>query len=156
MQNKFLPYRARYICPMGIHQIESWKVKLYSLTRDTKPVESMFLEHAILLFRNVISTSSSEIPHYEIGYAIVHDCGQIVFILLDYYQNENELVRHLYSINKFGELEPTYHTPSGLSACVWEGEIINFERQKWMDYVLKQFNNPNFDQYLNSFASGEV
>ena len=156
MPHKLSPYRPRYIRPQGLLQIGSWKIKRYSLTRDEKTVDSKYLERAARLFEQVIADAPRNVSTYESGYVIVHDCCSIVFILVDYYRNENELVRHLYSMDKSRDGEVTYHTPSGLSACVWEGEIIDFERRKWMEHVVKPADRPDFGLYLESFATGEV
>lgn len=44
----------------------------------------------------------------------------------------------------------------GIITCVWELTVIWFERNAWVEHVLKQSDHPNFDAYLNSQLNADA
>ena len=57
------------------------------------------------------------------------------------------------SFDDANEFEKT--PQKGGMACVWELEIIDFERKMWIEYILKKVENPDFAGYLNQQLNGE-
>jgi hypothetical protein len=45
-------------------------------------------------------------------------------------------------------IKETFSVKDGLSACIWELEIIHFESMARMKYVVKQNDNPDYHKYL--------
>src|SRR3954462_5127142 len=69
------------------------------------------------------------------GFTIAHDARSAGLGLVYWWANENELHRAAYvsPLDDPGALEPL--DDAGL-ACVWELEIIDFERRAWLHDVL--------------------
>ena len=44
----------------------------------------------------------------------------------------------------------------GLAPCIWELEVINHERLSWINNVLKQVPNHNFEKYISDSVSVEL
>ncbi len=53
---------------------------------------------------------------------------------------------------------PTEFAPvgSGAAACVWELEVLKFERDSWVDAILKNPGNPRPARYLEARLNGDV
>ena len=75
------------------------------------------------------------VPAGETGFTISHDARFAGLGLVFWWAHENELHRAAYisPLDDAGALEPLFD--AGL-ACVWELEIIDFERRAWLHDVL--------------------
>ena len=72
------------------------------------------------------------------GFTIAHEGQTAAMALVYWWAHENELHRRAYAaplpLGDAGELEAL--TDTGM-ACVWELEVIDFERRAWLEDVLK-------------------
>jgi hypothetical protein len=77
------------------------------------------------------------IPDGASGFTIAHDAATAGLGLVFWWANENELHQHVFAapLDDPGGLEPADGT--GM-ACVWELEVIDFERRAWLEDVLKR------------------
>src|SRR3954452_14253189 len=75
------------------------------------------------------------VPAGEVGFTIAHDAKSAGLGLVYWWANENEIHARLYAspLDDPGNLSP--YTGAGMS-CVWELEVIDFERRAWLDDVL--------------------
>jgi hypothetical protein len=76
------------------------------------------------------------IPDGCLGFTIAHDAATAGLAIVYWWANENELHQRAFAapLDDPGELEPADGT--GM-ACVWELEVIDFERRAWLEDVLK-------------------
>jgi hypothetical protein len=76
------------------------------------------------------------VPEGAYGFTIAHDAKFAGLALVYWWANENEIHCRAFAspIDDPGALEP--HEGTGL-ACVWELEVIDFERRAWLEEVLK-------------------
>jgi hypothetical protein len=49
-----------------------------------------------------------------------------------------------------------YRYPEGAGCCVWELAVLWFERQAWVDTVLRHPGRGDFSRYLAARLEGEV
>lgn len=84
----------------------------------------------------VRSAAHDVIPDDAYGFTIAHDTAGGGLGLVYWWTNENEIHHRFFTspLDDPGRLTPTDGT--GL-ACVWELEIIDFERRAWLRDVLK-------------------
>jgi hypothetical protein len=77
------------------------------------------------------------IPDGASGFTIAHDAATAGLGLVFWWANENELHQRVFAapLEDPGALEATEGT--GM-ACVWELEVIDFERRAWLEDVLKR------------------
>ena len=92
----------------------------------------------------LVKAVATRVPAGEVGFTIAHDARSAGLGLIYWWANENELHRTAYvsPLDAPGELEPL--ADAGL-ACVWELEIIDFERRAWLHDVLV---NDDVESYL--------
>jgi hypothetical protein len=76
------------------------------------------------------------VPDDAYGFTIAHDARFAGLAIVYWWADENEIHKHAFSapLDDPGALEPADGT--GM-ACVWELEVIDFERRAWLDEVLK-------------------
>jgi hypothetical protein len=81
--------------------------------------------------------AESVVPDGAYGFTIAHDANFAGLGIVYWWAEENEVhVRHFHSpLDDPGALEPYDHTSM---ACVWELEVIDFERRAWLEDVLKR------------------
>jgi hypothetical protein len=84
------------------------------------------------------------IPGDTYGFTISHDAVTAGLGLVYWWANENELHHRFFAspLDEPGKLDPIDVT--GL-ACVWELEVIDFERRAWLEDVMKR---GEVDRYL--------
>ena len=77
------------------------------------------------------------VPDGAFGFTIAHDAAGAGLGLVFWWANENEIHQRVFAsaLDDPGALQPA--DGSGM-ACVWELEIIDFERRAWLDEVLKR------------------
>jgi hypothetical protein len=76
------------------------------------------------------------VPDEASGFTIAHDAATAGLGLVYWWANENELHHRVFAspLDDPAALEPADGT--GM-ACVWELEVIDFERRAWLEDVLK-------------------
>ena len=84
------------------------------------------------------------IPYGAFGFTIAHDAATAGLGIVYWWENENEIHSRVFASPREdpGALEP--HDGTGM-ACVWELEIVDFERRAYLEDVLK---NADADAYL--------
>jgi hypothetical protein len=81
------------------------------------------------------------------GFTIAHDTADAALGIAYWWANDNEIHSRYFIAphDDPGALEPV-DGDTGM-ACVWELEVIDFERRAWLEYVLK---NGDTDAYLHA------
>jgi hypothetical protein len=84
----------------------------------------------------VKAAAARAVPDGAAGFTISHDARFGALGIVYWWTNENELHGRMFAAPQDdpGALEPADGT--GL-ACVWELEVIDFERRAWLEDVLK-------------------
>jgi hypothetical protein len=90
---------------------------------------------------------------YGVGFLIVHDGRDACWLLLDWWGNEDVLYHRLFAAQRD---RPTEFAPgaSGAAACVWELEVLKFERDNWVNAILRNPENPDLE--LGARINAEV
>lgn len=137
----FRPRPARFL---GLWEIGGWRMKAYGLHAEHKRVLPELVNAARDLAATVLPHASDA---YGVGFIGVH-CGRDSnFIFIDWWANENELHHHVFvsSLEKPLELAPA---PDGVIACVWDLQVIWFERNVWVEKVLNNSRGADVEAYL--------
>jgi hypothetical protein len=77
------------------------------------------------------------VPDGAFGFTIAHDAASAGLGIVYWWANENEIHQRAFAspLDDPGALQPA--DGSGM-ACVWELEVIDFERRAWLEEVLKR------------------
>ena len=150
-----LSYQKRKIQFVRLLIINDWRFKLYGITYQNEYPNQDLIKVAEQTVRERIKQIPSSQRNYHVGFVGIHDGKTANFIFIDWWADENELHHHIYISSKQKPTDLEYKTPTGLTACVWDLQLINFERNAWTRLVL-QPENPRFDKYLNQRYSGTI
>ena len=105
-------------------------LKHYGIARHDRVPRPALVAAARRVAREVVPDGAS-------GFTITHDAATAGLALVYWWANENELHQRMFAspLDDPGGLEPADGTAM---ACVWELEVIDFERRAWLEDVLKR------------------
>ena len=148
-------YAMRPIRCRGVLEAEGWRLKLYEAAYDRERPRPELVEAAKGLVNRLPQPPDSD-GRYGVGFLCAHDGRGGCYAFVDWWADENELHHLIYTApaDRPAELEPV--GPGDLTACVWDLAIMAFEREAWLDTVLKNPDGPDLDRYLEVTFDGDV
>jgi hypothetical protein len=142
------PYRARAIRFLEEWSCEGWRLKVYGIAYTGERPRAELIEAAKRIARERLPQPAVGDDRYGVGFVGVHDGRGANFVFVDWWADENELHHHVYT-SASDELEKfDYTTPTGLSACVWDLRVQSFERDAWLEEVLRRPDGASVERYL--------
>jgi hypothetical protein len=143
-------YRPRTIHFLGLWEIHEWRLKAYTISpAGVEPAQEL-MEGAKALAKDRIAGSARSGETYRVGYVGVHAGKAGNFVFIDWWANENEVYHHVYASPAARPTDFQYLTPTGASACVWDLQLIWFEREAWVASILSRPEAPDIDAYLTT------
>lgn len=151
-------YQTRPIRFLGLEKCGEWNIKVYSISSKKEYANARFIALAKtnlpLWLANV---SSTQLPNYQVATLIVHEGKDACFAVISWWVDENMLQLFAYLASAPNPTEFQLISDKGMVSCVWEMAVLWFERNAWVEEVLKEPNNPQArDNYLNKYFNEEV
>ena len=137
----------------GLVTAENFTVKVYTITNRREFESESTLEAAIKMLPDwVEKINQSQIVAHQNAFLIVHEAREGVFILLCWWTGGEMLETEIYfsAYDKPLLIIPSIY-PNKHLLCVWELEIIQHERDAWIQHILSHPDHPNFDSYHKDF-----
>jgi hypothetical protein len=134
-------------------------LKWYDIAPEDAPVPAEIRELARNALREASSSGALDFAG-ELGFAILHRCGQsFYFLLISTWRNDNELWETVWAKN--GEEETAFspwpvegtHRPT---FCVWELGAVWHEQQAWSRYLRSERDAAAQQAYLEDAYAGAV
>ncbi|MDT7540667.1 MAG: hypothetical protein QOE33_571 [Acidobacteriota bacterium] len=133
-----------------------WRLKVYGIAYKSERPRAELIEAAKRIARERLPQPAVAESRYGVGFVGVHDGRNANFIFIDWWADENELHHHVYTSGS-DELEKfDYATPTGLSACVWDLRVQSFERDAWVEEVLKNTDSASVERYMTRRLNEDV
>lgn len=139
------PYAPRRFGSLGEWRIGRFRLKAYGINVRTDPGLPLVAEPIVEAARKHVgrrlAVAERESGHYGLGYVILHEGADAVWLLIDWWI-EAEVACHLLSSAR--KEAPTAFSPvtRPLLACVWEMAPIAHERDAWIRHMLKAGPDP--------------
>jgi hypothetical protein len=95
----------------------------------------------------------------ELGFVILHDCGDVVFLLVSTWRNSNELWETVYlkQADNGGGFEPLHHADQHKPVfCVWEMGAVAHEAQAWSRYLASERDHDARETYFFDMYAGVI
>jgi hypothetical protein len=147
-----LGHEPRRIAPAAPWLIGDWRLKVYGVCGLGRPLPESTLKAARRIAEANLPTPARAAQRYGLGFVICHEARAFDTITLDWWECVNEL-RHLVFRAAPGEHAYTNITATGEAACVWELQVIAYERDAWLDCVLRG-SKMDFARYNSLALSG--
>jgi hypothetical protein len=112
-------------------EADGWRVKVYGIGTHAPDARPEFVDATVAKAREVLPDGGGH------GFVIAHDAKGAGLGLVYWWANDNEIHGRFYAspLDEPAALEPIDN--DGL-ACVWELEVLDFERRAWLEHVLKR------------------
>jgi hypothetical protein len=146
------PYKPRHVRFIRREDVEGWQLKLYGIAVNGQEPRPDFVAATRDLAAQVLPQPPAGEDLYGVGFAIAHDARSVGIALIYFWKSENELHQRIYVSPKDdpAAFAPVDNQPAG---CVWELEVVDFERRAWLEDVLSNPAGPDLEAYLErSFA----
>lgn len=154
---QFNPYKARPIQFLQLHAQGDWKIKMYSISSKQPVVSSAHIERAKALLAEVLPSGASDAEQYGIAFSIIHEGNDGNYVLVSWWTGENMLRHYVYADTPDQpHVYKNFSQTTGIVSCVWELEILYFEKKAWSKTVLLNNEKPAFEEYLSLTYSGTV
>ena len=153
----FQPYKPRQISFLENEQCGAWTVKVYTITHLSDFSSTEALKAAYHKLPQWLQEAEvSEWPVYNMAFLVLHEGRDGVWALLNWWTGGEMLRTLTYYTGLEGTIDFQHAPKVGSMACVWEMQVIQHEREAWMQHVLKQAENPNFKGYITDLISGRL
>jgi len=153
-------YKAREIRFLELWESYPWRVRVYGITYPGRAMpDTEMMETAKVIAFNRLSKLAPD-EHHGVAFAIIHMARGADFVLLDWWTWENVLQQAIFTCPPGKPSQLTDITSSGLVGCVWELQVVNFERLAWIQHVLKKSDGRSaevdLEDYLTQRFNGRV
>tara|TARA_Y100001951_G_scaffold43867_1_gene34773 strand:+ start:18404 stop:18868 length:465 start_codon:yes stop_codon:yes gene_type:complete len=149
-----IPYAPRRCQFLDIWELGDWQLKVYGIVYDDAPLSPELVAAARQLAEERLALSAEQTGHYKVGFVGIHQGKTSHFVFVDWWADSNELHHHVYVAPLDAPTAFSYTSPSGLIACVWDLELMAFERKAWVHTAM----SPQGDiaAYLNRHFNGDL
>lgn len=140
------PYRPRRIECVGSHVWSAWHLKQYVMNGNASPSSRDVLSHAEAYAQAMLSVDKQN-DYVKAGFITLHFGEEAVWLLIDLWYRD--ILHHFLHFAPIDEPHLFRPAPSdGTTACVWELEVTNHERNAWVKHVLSDPGHPDLDAYM--------
>ena len=155
---EFTKYKNRKVDFLKVELISNWKVKIYTLTINDSFQSSVLLEAAIIEAAQWLKKSkSTNLKTYRIATLILHEAREGIFSIINWWTDESMLQNFVFfTPYNCNPIIFKLYSDKGIISCVWELAVFWHERNAWINHVLKNPDNPNFEDYLNDTMKGLI
>ncbi|MBV8328700.1 hypothetical protein [Chryseobacterium sp.] len=146
-------YPSKYAAPIGLYTVGKTRFKWYNLAEDPAEVLLQDIQSAKICIENSAENFQDT---DDLGFVILHQCGEHYLLLVCTWRSENELWESVY-YNGSGTFEIWDRNKTHLPTyCVWEMGIVYHESQAWKKHLGTFREESDKKDYLDNFFEGEV
>lgn len=141
------PYRPRPIEFLGLRELDGWRLKLYSIRHGDRPVPEELRESGLARAAAALPGPAVTPERPGVGFVIFHRGRGVDFLVLNWWDRENELFNRVL-LRGHAEDAAWEWGRGGETACVWDLQVLAFERDAYVERVLARPAAPDLDGYL--------
>ncbi len=142
-------YQPRKIDFKEVLTIHDWAIKVYTITKDRYLNNSEIFDAVKNELSNWLNLKNCfNYKNDKIGFLIIHFGTEGIFSIINWWVGQNMLNTHIFFSDYSNPKIFNKVSGDGLAPCVWELEVINFEKNSWTEHVLKKFPSPEFRKYI--------
>jgi hypothetical protein len=150
------PYEPRAIRFLEEWQDTGWRIKVYGIAYRRPAPREKLVETAKQIAWQCLPFPPDEDGRYGVGFIGVHDGRGANFIFVDWWADENELHHRVFAAPSHELTDLPEITATGLSVCVWDLRVQCFEREAWLETVLRNPNESSLEDYLHRRLNEDV
>ncbi len=135
------PYRPRATHFEGVRELGGWQVKSYGIAYDRSGSADVSFDGAWSLAARSLPSPARTVERDGVGFAIAHRGRGIDYFVLAWWDRENELPLRVF-VRYRGTGQAWRPATGSESVCVWDLEIIGFERDAYVATMLTSAPDP--------------
>lgn len=128
----FVPYRPRPLAFLGIDTASGYRLKIYSIRTDDAPFDRVRFRAGWDQALAVLPQPAVADGRPGVGFAILHQGRTGDYLILSWWDRENELPTRVY-LRDAGGWRPAI---GGESFCVWDLRVLWWEREAYVGTAL--------------------
>jgi hypothetical protein len=144
------PHQPRPIRFMRLEHVGDWRLKLYGIALPGRTPREELVDATLRLAPDVFPDDG-----YHVGFVTVHDSATFGIALYYWWQSANELHQRIY-VSPLDDPSALTKLSDPAAGCVWEIEVVDFERRAWLEDVLANPDGPDIERYLGRSFSREL
>lgn len=138
------PYASRRILPREPVGWSGWSLKRYDILYQVDHLDEPLYAEGLRLAMSALPSPAQTEKRPGVGFVICHHGADWHYIVLNWWDNENELFQRIY-LRAFDDDAWRDGAGEG-SFCVWDTQVIAFERDTYVQHVLSP--HPDTRAYL--------
>ncbi len=148
-------FKSRYINFKEVVSLGEWRIKTYTISKNETFNAHAAYSNAVGNLPDWLTQMNSFAPgHENMAFLVVHEGTEGVFSLINTWVGDNMLQTHIFLSMHDDPETFTKISGDGISACVWELEVIYHEQKAWIEHILKKSGSPDdYQSYLNDTFS---
>ena len=129
------PYAPRPIHPDGLLETGGWRLKGYAITLPDAEVDPSDFTSGVALALESLPEPARADGRPALGILIAHEGRDARYVVLAWWDRENELPTRVFvsPASEGGEWRPAR---DGESFCVWDMQVLWFEREAYVETML--------------------
>ena len=140
-------YEDRPIDFLEVRRVLEWRLKTYAITYGSEVLDSDVYDRGTDLASRELPQPAVNEGRGGVGFVICHQGRGIHFLVLNWWDRENELFNRVFT-RGFGAIDEWQPAARGETACVWDLQGIAHEREAFVNHVLSRPSAPDFEAYL--------
>jgi hypothetical protein len=142
-------YADRSIQPSGLLAQGGWRLKRYDISLARGGAADDVFADAWIEACGLLPSPAITHDRPGIGFVIRHSGFGADYLVLCWWDNQNELLQRVL-VRRYGE--PRWSDGTGrFSICVWDLQVIWYERNAFVKHVLSQKTGPDLQAYVADF-----
>jgi len=148
------PYAPRPIAFHGVIGHEGWKLKLYTILYGSAPLREEAFAAGVGMALHALPSPAVIDGRPGVATLLAHQGKTGWYVVLAWWDQDNELPLRVF-VHPAGEGS---WRPAGEreSVCVWDLEVLGFERDAWVRTVMSGQGTAGVPAYLDTFCGARA
>lgn len=149
-------YRPRAIRCQGVWQVGGWRMKVYGIAYGGASLRESLVQAAKRQAADVLPQPEITDSRYGVGFLGAHQGRNADVVFIDWWEAEDELHHHMFVFDAGTERGLRPARSGELSACCWDLAVISFERDAWVESILRRAGSPDLTAYLATQLNADL
>jgi hypothetical protein len=144
------PFSPRPVMTRGVRDVKGYRLKEYAILYGQDRLSIGQFELGLPAVFGALPQPAVTRTRPGAGILILHQGRGARYIVLGWWDNENELPLKIWTQPRDACGAPWLPATTSQSVCVWDLELLNFERNAYVERVLSCTGAPDVESYLTA------
>lgn len=146
MSHDITPFRPRATTFRDVWRVGNWRLKRYAIVYDGGPADWAEYDDVWPRVEATLPQPAVGRGRPGVGFVIAHRGASLHYLILAWWDRENEVPLRVF-VKGFGSEDSWRAAEGSESVCVWDLEIIWFERCAYVETLMGE-GDSDADSYL--------